>query len=138
MIATIILVSTFLVLSLIHFSWALGSRKWHDEAIPKTEAGDWVIKPGKKDSLIVGLGLLFFGIFYLIKVEMIDFQLPEWAMDIASWLIPFIFLFRAIGDFKYVGFFKKITTTQFAKKDSQIYSPLCLTISIIGFIIELF
>ncbi|TKI67695.1 DUF3995 domain-containing protein [Lysinibacillus mangiferihumi] len=42
-----------------------------------------------------------------------------------------IFLIRAIGDFKYVGFFKKIKHSQFARNDTWLYSPLCLFISLV-------
>lgn len=136
MILSIILVGIFLILAILHLSWVLGSTWGFDSSIPKTEDGSWVIKPGKKDSLMVGLGLLFFAIFYLIQAELIDFDLPKWALSIAGWLIPIIFLFRAIGDFKYIGFFKKVKATRFAQLDSRFYSPLCLIISLIGFIVR--
>jgi len=47
-----------------------------------------------------------------------------------------IFLLRAIGDFNYVGFFKKIKDTNFGKMDSKYYSPLCLVIAIMGFAVK--
>jgi hypothetical protein len=49
--------------------------------------------------------------------------------------IAIIFLIRAIGDFRYVGFLKKIKNTKFAKKDTKYYSPLCSLISVLAFII---
>lgn len=128
-----ILFSVFLLLAAIHFSWALGGVWGFEDSIPKTEDGKWVIKPKKTDSAIVGTGLLLFGIFYLIKGDMISLQLSGWTMIIATWLIPSIFLLRSIGDFKYIGFFKKVKSTEFAAKDSKYYSPLCLGIATIGF-----
>lgn len=88
------------------------------------------------DCAVVGAGLLLFGVFYLIKVDLIAFVLPEIVMKAASWVIPIIFLFRAMGDFKYVGFFKKVTSTSFAKRDSSYYSPLCLGIGLIAILTE--
>ena len=41
------------------------------------------------------------------------------------------------GDFKYIGFFQKLKTSKFGKMDSKLFSPLCLTIGLIGIIIEL-
>jgi len=41
-----------------------------------------------------------------------------------------IFTIRAIGDFKYVGFFKSNKEGLFAYWDSKLYSPLCLGIAI--------
>ncbi|MEQ8905863.1 DUF3995 domain-containing protein [Ekhidna sp.] len=132
---TLSIVSIFLLLSLLHFSWAMGGSWGFEASIPKTTDGEWVMKPKKTDSAIVGLGLLLFAIFYLIRADHIPFELPPWAVNIAEWLIPSIFLFRAIGDFKYVGFFKKVKTTEFARNDSNFFSPLCIVIALIGFII---
>jgi hypothetical protein len=44
---------------------------------------------------------------------------------------------RAIGDFNYVGFFKKIKHTKFGKNDTKYFSPLCLTIGVLTIILEL-
>ncbi|WP_422091165.1 DUF3995 domain-containing protein [Tenacibaculum ovolyticum] len=46
-----------------------------------------------------------------------------------------VFFIRSIGDFNYVGFFKKTKNTMFAKNDTNYFSPLCLFLSIIGVII---
>ena len=54
-----------------------------------------------------------------------------------GWVISSIFILRSIGDFKYIGFFKKLKTSKFGKMDSKLFSPLCLTIGLIGIIIEL-
>ncbi|KRE83053.1 hypothetical protein ASG89_13045 [Paenibacillus sp. Soil766] len=37
---------------------------------------------------------------------------------------------RAIGDFKYLGFFKKVKHTSFSYYDTRFYSPLCLFLAI--------
>ena len=39
-------------------------------------------------------------------------------------------LARAIGEFKYVGFFKKVGGSAFARMDTLLYSPLCLALSV--------
>jgi hypothetical protein len=42
-------------------------------------------------------------------------------------LVPAILVFavRAVGDFRYCGFFKRVKGTAFARKDTLIFSPLC-------------
>ncbi len=45
---------------------------------------------------------------------------------IGSIVCALVFIIRAIGDFKFVGFFKKIKHSQFARYDTWFYSPLCL------------
>lgn len=134
---TLLLTLIFFMLSGIHFSWALGGSWGFEAAIPKTKEGTWVMKPKKADSAIVGTGLMLLGLFYLIKAGYITLDLPGWAVVTASWLIPSIFLLRAIGDFKYVGFYKKVLETDFAKNDSRFFSPLCAVIALAGFALEL-
>ena len=38
-------------------------------------------------------------------------------------------LMRAIGDFRYVGFFKRVRGSRFARMDTTLYSPLCLALA---------
>ena len=49
--------------------------------------------------------------------------------------IGIVFLIRAIGDFKYVGFSKKVKGSLFAENDGRYYSPLCLVVSGIAFFV---
>lgn len=107
------------------------------ESLPTKENGERVLNPKRIDSAIVGIGLATFGIFYLIKPELIAYTLPEWVLKYASWIIPIIFIIRAIGDFKYVGFFKSIKSTDFGKLDTKLFSPLCLLLATLGIIIQL-
>jgi hypothetical protein len=48
-----------------------------------------------------------------------------------------ILLVHAIGDFRVVGFFRRICDTRFARLDTTVYSPLCLIVvigtAIVGF-----
>ena len=37
------------------------------------------------------------------------------------WIIASLFMLRAIGEFKYVGFFKKYKHIQFGKNDTRYY-----------------
>ncbi|QCK15698.1 DUF3995 domain-containing protein [Mangrovivirga cuniculi] len=127
----------FLILGLIHLNWVIGGEFGFAQSLPTKENGERVLNPKKADSAIVGLGLIFFSLFYIFKSGMIDHQIPQWVMKYGGWIIPAIFLLRAIGDFRYVGFFKKVRTTEFGKLDTKLFSPLCLVIGIVGIIIQL-
>jgi hypothetical protein len=131
-----LLVLVFSLLGILHISWSLGGNWGFENSLPTNEAGERVLNPKKSDSAIVGMGLLFFATFYLIKLETIEMVLPNWAAVSAGWFISIIFLLRAMGDFKYVGFFKKVQNTKFGEMDSKIYTPLCLGIGILGILIE--
>ena len=104
--------------------------------MPTKENGEKVLNPGKVDSAAVGIGLTAFGIFYLLNSGVIDYSLPEWIIKYGSWIIPVLFLLRAVGEFKYVGFFKRVKKTEFAKWDTKLFSPLCLAIAIIGILVN--
>jgi hypothetical protein len=55
---------------------------------------------------------------------------PKWVFAWGAWSISVLFFLRAIGEFRYVGFFKSVTATTFAHWDTWAFSPLCLFISI--------
>jgi hypothetical protein len=39
-------------------------------------------------------------------------------------------LARAVGDFRLVGFFKRVKDSVFARMDSRVYSPLCVLLGL--------
>jgi hypothetical protein len=133
-----ILLSIILIgLGLIHFNWVIGGKFGFSESLPTKESGERVLNPKKIDSAIVGIGLTIFGIFYILKSGLMEYNIPAWIMKYGSWIIPIIFLLRAIGEFRYFGFFKSIKKTEFGKLDTKLFSPLCLAIGILGLIIHL-
>jgi len=137
MILSILLSIILIGLGLIHFNWAVGGKFGFSESLPTKESGERVFNPRKIDGAIVGIGLTAFGIFYILRSGLIEFYLPEWIMKYGSWIIPSIFILRAIGEFKYVGFFKSVRKTDFGKLDTKLFSPLSLIIGIFGIIIQL-
>lgn len=134
---SIILFLIFLTLGGFHFYWLFGGKWGLEKVIPsKGEKANTLSIP-KFATLVVGAILVLFGFIYFKKSGFLTIPFPNWITNYAYWLIPSVFIIRAIGEFKYVGFFKKITNTEFAKADSKIFSPLCLTIGLIGLIIVL-
>lgn len=134
-ILSIILSSMFLILALIHFNWAIGGTWGFDASIPTNEKDEKIFNPKRIESFIVGFGLFLFSLFYFNQTTIINISIPTWLNNILTYLIPIIFLLRSIGEFKYVGFFKKFKQTKFADMDTKLFSPLCLIIFIFGFII---
>lgn len=134
----IILIIIFLVLSGIHYYWLLGGKWGTDAVIPTKDDEVKAIMPGFVPTIMVATGFLGFGGIVLSSV--MDFDLPEWlnpANKYGLWLIVGIFGSRAVGEFNYVGFFKKIKHTKFAVNDTKYYSPLSLAISILALILQL-
>ena len=137
LILALILSLIFLVLSIIHFNWVFGGAFGFDASLPTREDGKRVLNPKSYDSAFVGLVLLLFSIFYISKSSLLNVSVNSKVFTYLGWIIPSLFLLRAIGEFKYVGFFKKVTSTTFARYDTKLFSPLCLCIALIGFLIQL-
>ena len=135
-IATLLFI-IFLFLSCLHTYWAAGGGWGSDAVFPTKENGLPLKMPGKIPTLIVAFGLLCIGSFYLIKGGILHISLPIWVNNYGLWIISGTFILRAIGDFNFVGFFKKYKQTKFGKNDTKYYSPLCLIIGILTIILSL-
>ncbi|MEO5582962.1 MAG: DUF3995 domain-containing protein [Saprospiraceae bacterium] len=139
----LILVLIFLILSLFHFYWSFGGKKGREAAIPNSMDGSKLFNPGFLSTMVVAVGLLSFALYVLIKINLLTVHIPDWILRYGLIAIALIFILRAIGDFKYIGFFATIKPSdkfgkpsQFAIMDKKYYSPLCLLIGILGLIIE--
>jgi len=139
-IISIVLFIIFLCLSLIHIYWGFGGEWGNGAVIPTKDDNVKPKMPGAVPTFIAAFGLLGFGIVVLMNVVELNFHLPLW-FDIVHkyglWLIASIFILRAIGEFNYVGFFKKYKYTKFGQNDTKFYSPLCLAIGVLTIILEL-
>ena len=128
----------FLLLSTLHFYWLLGGKRGMDSAIPtKEKSADKLFKPSAFSTILVAVGLLVFGLVELGNTGIFSNWIAVKYFRWGNLVIAFIFLVRAVGDFKYIGFFKKVRGTLFAKNDSRYYAPLCLFIAVTSVFIVL-
>ncbi len=123
------------LLAALHFYWAVFGIKDPASVIPATGKNQTVKAPGKLASAFVGVVLLAFAFVYLNKV--ISYVGFSW-LTYVSLAIGAIFILRALGDFKYVGFFKTKKDSKFSVMDTKYYSPLCLLMGILILALELF
>ncbi len=130
------LILIFLFLSLIHFYWAFGGKWGSSAVIPTQNNQKKAIKPGAIASIVVAIGLAVLGALVAWEAGWIPIDLPYLVENFAMLFIAIVFLIRAVGDFKYVGFFKKIKNTSFAKNDSRYFSPLCLLIGFMALALD--
>ena len=122
-----ILCVVFIALSALHVHWVLGGRWGLEGAIP-TRDGEPLFEPGKALTLLVAVALLAGGFVSVWRGTFPNIG-PAWVPRVGIWVIAAIFALRAVGDFRYCGFFKRVLNTHFARNDSLIYSPLCAAIS---------
>ena len=134
-IISIVLSFIFLILGGFHIYWFFGGTWGLEKVIPSKGSKAESLSIPKSATLLVALLLLTAGFLYLIKSGLIKMDIPS-IVKYGYWIIPAVFTLRAIGEFNYVGFFKKVKDTEFAKADSTLFSPLCLAIGVLGFIIQ--
>ena len=132
---SVIAIAVFLIFSciaLLHFYWGVGGQWGKRSAVPARNDGTSIIRPGFLSTLIVAISLSGFAAFSLSGVQFLDLPIAPVVKRVGFWMIAVVFLARAVGDFKYVGFFRKIRNTPFARKDTMFYSPLCLLIGMLN------
>jgi Protein of unknown function (DUF3995) len=134
---SIINATILLIISLLHFYWGFGGRWGMAQSLPTNEQGETVLKPDAMACFVVAIGLMCMSIYVFGFTKMINLPLPYVVSKYGIWVIAFIFLARAIGDFKYAGFSKKIKTTRFAELDTRYYAPLCLYLGLTSILIAL-
>ena len=137
-IAVIINTIIFILLSLLHFYWAFGGVNWLHEVLPTSSNGLNKMNPGIAATLIVAFGLLLLSIVTAGNLGLFNRYLKRKYFSYGALLIAIIFFLRALGDFKFIGFFKTIKSTKFAINDTQIFSPLCLFVSLLSMVIFIF
>jgi hypothetical protein len=126
-----------LIISILHVYWCIGGRWGVAQSLPTNEQGETVLKPDAMACFVVAFGLLGMSVYVLGFSKMINFPLPNLVSRYSIWAIALIFTARAIGDFKYVGFSKKIRKTRFAELDTRYYAPLCLYLGLTSVLIAL-
>lgn len=133
---TLLLSTVFILLSSIHLYWGFGGKWAVEDVYPTKEDGSNLSQtPGTLSTFIVAVGLLLFAIFYLIKGKIIIFEIPTLMDEYGYGILITIFSLRALGEFHYIGLFKKIKRTPFGRKDTLIYTPLCIFISVLTMIL---
>lgn len=126
------LVLTFAALGGIHIYWLLDGRWGLSVAIPTKGAEASTAYPPPAATLAVALALLGCGAYYLNVALDTPVLLPDWV-HWAGWVIPAAFALRAVGEFNYVGLFKRVKDTPFAQADTRVFVPICLAVAVAGF-----
>jgi hypothetical protein len=132
--ATIINSVILLFISALHFYWAVGGKWGIAVAVPSSE-GKKIFNPNRFACLIVAVGLSGMAYLFIVNLFNIVSFLPIRVQNYGIIGIGLIFLIRAVGDFRYVGFSKTIRNTAFAQLDTWYYSPLCLLLSVNSWIV---
>ena len=124
-----LLVSTaFVLLGAWHFYMAFGGKPGDNAAVPSVN-GKPLFVPSRRSTIAVGFVLMLFALLVAATAGYVSVGLPRQWLVWLSYALALGLLARAIGEFRYVGFFKKVRGSRFARMDSLLYSPLCLLLS---------
>ena len=124
----VVLFGIFGSLALLHVYWALGGEAGRAAGVPSV-GGKRLFEPSRFGTLLVAGALLVAAIVIGGIAGWLGGRVPS---NVLRWLtlgISLVFLLRAVGDFRYVGFFRRPSETPFADWDRRLYSPLCLFIA---------
>ena len=117
------------LLGLIHLYWAARGIKGRSIALPERD-GHPVMQPGRTSTLAVAAALFAGALTLLARLGLIWLPLPASWLRGGAWTIATLFGLRAIGEFRYVGLFKRVKGTPFARWDSWLFTPLCIVIAL--------
>lgn len=136
--AILFICASLALVVLFHLYWASGGRKGADLVIPaRKNDGSKLFEPTALATLVVAAFLAAMALLaasaWMTPPVVISGRTITWLQMGAG----AIFVARAIGDFHYIGFSKRVRGTVFAWWDDRLFSPFVLMIGIAFFTLAL-
>lgn len=119
----------FLFLSALHIYWACGGR-WGSQVTVPNQGGRPLFTPPAGATVMVAFLLLMAGTILMLRIRIPSNATLEFITRCGAWVLTAVFVLRATGDFHWIGFFKTVRDTGFARLDTWVYSPLCLLLAL--------
>lgn len=120
---------TLLLLSGLHFYWAAGGS-WGKKVMVPQRGTEPLFRPTSGATAAVGVLLAAAAMLIAARLRSWGAEAVNGPLLWANWALGIVFVLRAIGDFRWAGFFKRVRGTPFATLDSWMYSPLCLLLGL--------
>jgi hypothetical protein len=139
MISLIAFVAGSLLFSLgaIHIYWGFGGKWGGKAALPARSDGKPLFQPTRFDTFAVAILLMLAAHLIFTLGSLQKGLFPSWVYVCGGWAIAAVFVIRAIGEFRWLGLFKKHKGSLFARLDTWLYSPLCLVLGVMVLLIML-
>jgi hypothetical protein len=132
----LLVATTLAALSALHVFWACGGRLGWLAALPEVDG-----KPLFRPSTLATLGV---AVLLVLAAALVAVTGGLWPAPAAvpggvlrglTFALAAVLALRAVGDFRLVGFFKRVRGTRFARLDSLVYSPLCALLAVATFVV---
>jgi hypothetical protein len=127
-------VSVFVALALLHVYWALGGGRGKGAAVPEV-SGRPAFRPSAGATVAVAVVLFAAAFIVAASRGWVHTPFSTRVLSLSMFGLALIFFARAIGEFRLVGFFKRVRGTAFARLDTLMFSPLCLLLAVAIFIL---
>jgi hypothetical protein len=128
-VTALLLIVFFFGTGLLHVAWAFGMTWGLSAALPERPGG-LPFAPSRGATLLVAAALGALGALVCFHGGILTPLLPHRWTRILLLLASAAFALRAIGEFRLVGFFKRVRATRFATFDSFLFSPLCAAVAL--------
>jgi hypothetical protein len=125
----LLLAAILSTLGVVHVYWALGGRSAWAAAVPEL-AGRPAFKPSRSATLAVAMALFVAAALVATAGRLLVDPFAPPIVRSLTFGLGAVFLARAIGDFRLVGFFKRVRGSRFAQLDTFLYAPLCLILGL--------
>jgi Protein of unknown function (DUF3995) len=119
----------FLLLAAVHLYWAFGGQRGARDAVPEYD-GKPLFRPRPGGTLVVAALLICAAAIVLSRARAGASLLSPLVRRWGAWGVAAVLILRAVGEFRFVGFFKRYRQTRFARLDTHLYSPLALALGI--------
>jgi hypothetical protein len=125
-----IVCAVFLVLAGWHVYMAVMPRVGSGASggVPSVD-GKPLFVPSRHATLAVAVVLALFAGLVAATAGLVSLGLPVVVLSWMSYALALGLFARSVGEFKYVGFFKRVRGSRFATLDTWVYSPLCLLLA---------
>jgi hypothetical protein len=120
---------TLAAIALLHLYWGVGGQTARLGAVPERD-GQPVFEPSRAATLAVAAALLAAAALVALGGRLLPNPAPAGVTRVLVFCLGGVLVARAIGDFRLVGFFKAIRAGEFARRDTWLYSPLCLLLGV--------
>ena len=124
-------------LALLHLYWAAGGA-WGGQAAVPERAGAPLFVPSATACVVVAALLSSAAALVCLRAVGWAPRFFPRATQIGVLGVALVFVGRAVGDFRWIGFFKRERASRFAQLDSRVYSPLCLALGLGALFVALY
>jgi hypothetical protein len=124
----LLLAAAFAALAALHVAWAASGAP-AGAAVPARADGAPLFRPGRAATLAVALALGAAAALVLARAGLVAWPVPAGLTRAGTWALAAALGLRVVGEFRYVGLFKRERGTRFARLDTRVYTPLCAALA---------